>query len=108
MAADGVTVEHRADDGAVRAIEATQVIEELIQLVQGKCSKPSSAAKNIDWTLRALVKRILRTSGCPPDKQKKAAWTVLEQAEGRCPPTGLPCESAPRASHGGVYPQTAV
>ena len=34
MAADGVTVEHRADDGAVRAIEATQVIEELIQLAR--------------------------------------------------------------------------
>ena len=43
----------------------------------------------IDWTLRenvrarlrVLVKRILRTSGCPPDKQKKATRTVLEQAE---------------------------
>ncbi len=34
MVVDGVTVEHRADDGAVRAIEATQVIEELIQLAR--------------------------------------------------------------------------
>ena len=34
MVVDGVTVEHRADDRAVRAIEATQVIEELIQLAR--------------------------------------------------------------------------
>ena len=43
----------------------------------------------IDWTmkesvrahLRRLVKRILRKYGYPPDKQAKAAETVLEQAE---------------------------
>jgi type I restriction enzyme R subunit len=43
----------------------------------------------IDWTLResvraelrVLVKRILRKHGYPPDKQEKAARTVLEQAE---------------------------
>jgi len=43
----------------------------------------------IDWTvrenvraqLRVLVKRILRKYGYPPDKQKKATQTVLEQAE---------------------------
>lgn len=42
----------------------------------------------IDWTmrenvrahLRVLVKRILRKYGYPPDKQEKAAQTVLEQA----------------------------
>lgn len=43
----------------------------------------------IDWTLRetvraqlrVLVKRLLRKHGYPPDKQKKATETVLEQAE---------------------------
>ncbi|MCY4567545.1 MAG: DUF3387 domain-containing protein, partial [Candidatus Poribacteria bacterium] len=44
---------------------------------------------SIDWTLkesarakiRVIVKRILRRHGYPPDKQEKAAATVLEQAE---------------------------
>ena len=31
--------------------------------------------------LRAMVKRILRKYGYPPDKQEKATLTVLEQAE---------------------------
>jgi len=43
----------------------------------------------IDWTvreavrarLRVLVKRILRRSGYPPDRQERAVETVLEQAE---------------------------
>ncbi|MCY4184737.1 MAG: type I restriction endonuclease subunit R [Rhodobacteraceae bacterium] len=43
----------------------------------------------IDWTvrqsvrakIRVVVKRILRKYGYPPDKQEKATFTVLEQAE---------------------------
>jgi type I restriction enzyme R subunit len=50
------------------------------------------ANTSIDWTLkesvrakiRVLVKRILRKYGYPPDKQEKAAQTVLEQAEMLC------------------------
>ncbi len=46
----------------------------------------------IDWTIkesvraniRRLVKRTLRRHGYPPDKQEKAAQTVLEQAEVLC------------------------
>ncbi|MGH9795168.1 MAG: type I restriction endonuclease subunit R [Candidatus Acidiferrales bacterium] len=46
----------------------------------------------IDWTekesvrarLRAMVRRILRKYGYPPDKQEKATQTVLEQAELLC------------------------
>ena len=46
----------------------------------------------IDWTIkesvrariRLAVKRILRKYGYPPDKQEKAAQTVLEQAEALC------------------------
>jgi len=43
----------------------------------------------IDWTikegvrarLRVMVKRVLRKHGYPPDKQKRATATVIEQAE---------------------------
>jgi type I restriction enzyme, R subunit len=43
----------------------------------------------IDWTvkesvrakLRAVVKRVLRRHGYPPDKRERATRTVLEQAE---------------------------
>lgn len=46
----------------------------------------------IDWTLkesiqaklRVMVKRVLRKYGYPPDKQKKATDTVLEQAAMIC------------------------
>ena len=46
----------------------------------------------IDWTIkesvraniRRMVKRTLRKHGYPPDKQEKAAETVLEQAEVLC------------------------
>jgi type I restriction enzyme R subunit len=34
--------------------------------------------------MRVLVKRILRRSGYPPDKQEKATQTVLEQVEVLC------------------------
>ncbi len=54
---------------------------ELVEIVQRNVS--------IDWTIkestraniRRMVKRILRRHGYPPDKQEKAAATVLEQAE---------------------------
>ena len=47
---------------------------------------------SIDWTMkesaraniRRMVKRTLRKHGYPPDKQEKAAKTVLEQAEALC------------------------
>ena len=50
----------------------------------------------IDWTLResaqaqirVLVRRILRKYGYPPDKQEKAAQTVLEQTELLCGEVG--------------------
>jgi len=46
----------------------------------------------IDWTLRetvqaklrVMVKRVLKKYGYPPDKQKKATQTVLEQASLIC------------------------
>ena len=38
--------------------------------------------------MRAIVSRILRKSGYPPDKQEKATLTVLEQAELAVPRLG--------------------
>ena len=116
-----------------RAIEAAQVIEELIQMAQEIRAASERGEKlgltddelafydaletndsavqvlgdetlrdiardlvetvrrnvTIDWTLRedsrarlrVLVRRLLRRYGYPPDKQKKATETVLEQAE---------------------------
>ena len=116
-----------------RAVEAAQVIEELIQLARDlreanargvelglsedeiafyDALETNDSAVNvlgdevlrtiarelvetvrrnvtIDWTLRetvraqlrVLVKRVLRKHGYPPDKQEKATWIVLEQAE---------------------------
>ena len=47
---------------------------------------------SIDWTereivrakLRAIVKRLLRKHGYPPDKQEEATQTVIHQAETLC------------------------
>jgi type I restriction enzyme, R subunit len=72
-----------------RAIEAAQVLEELIGLARD-IRKASARGEELHlWTvrenvraqLRVLVKRILRKYGYPPDKQEKATQTVLEQAE---------------------------
>ena len=57
------------------------IARELVQTVRRNVT--------IDWTLRedararlrVLVRRLLRIYGYPPDKQKKATETVLEQAE---------------------------
>jgi type I restriction enzyme R subunit len=126
-------LEHAIRRYQSRAIEAAQVIEELIQLARDRreanargeklgltddelafydaLETNDSAVKvlgdetlrgiarelvatvrsnvTIDWTVRenvraslqVLVKRILRRHGYPPDKEEKAAQTVLEQAE---------------------------
>ncbi len=61
---------------------AVQVLgDETLRTTARKLARTVRSSVTIDWTLRVLVKRILRTSGCPPDKQKKATRTVLEQAK---------------------------
>ena len=71
-----------------RAVEAAQVIEEIIQLarelvmiVRGNVTIDWTVRENVRANLSRLVKRILRKHGYPPDKQEKATRTVLEQAE---------------------------
>jgi type I restriction enzyme R subunit len=76
-----------ANDSAVKVLgdETLRTIaRELVRLVRQNAT--------IDWTvkessraaLRAMVKRLLRRYGYPPDKQEKATKTVLEQAELLC------------------------
>ena len=69
---------------------AVQVLgDETLRTIARELARTVRSNVTIDWTLRenvrarlrVLVKRILRTSGYPPDKQKKATRTVLEQAE---------------------------
>ncbi len=96
---------------------AVQVLgDETLRTIARKLARTVRSNVTIDWTLRenvrarlrVLVKRILRTSGCPPRINKRRRRGRCSSRQRRCPPTGLPCESAPRASHGGVYPRTAV
>ena len=75
------------NDSAVKVLgdETLRTIAiELVETVRRNVS--------IDWTMkesaraniRRMVKRTLRKHGYPPDKQEKAAETVLEQAEALC------------------------
>ncbi|HET6843921.1 MAG TPA: type I restriction endonuclease subunit R [Candidatus Angelobacter sp.] len=72
------------NDSAVKVLGDETLKQIALELVD-------SVRKNatIDWTMkesvrarmRTMVKRILRKYGYPPDKQEKATFTVLEQAE---------------------------
>ena len=75
------------NDSAVKVLgepTLTAIAHELVQTI--------SNSVTIDWTereavrakIRVAVKRILRKHGYPPDKQEKAAQTVLPQAELLC------------------------
>lgn len=72
------------NDSAVKVLgddTLRMIARELVQTVRDNVT--------IDWTIRdevrakmrVMVKRVLRKYGYPPDKQEKAAQTVLEQAE---------------------------
>ena len=72
------------NDSAVQVLgdETLRTIaRELTGTVRGNVTIDWTLRENVRARLRVLVKRILRTSGYPPDKQEKAARTVLEQAE---------------------------
>ena len=45
---------------------------------------PNTSLISVQAKLRVMVKRILKKHGYPPDKQKKATETVLEQAKLIC------------------------
>jgi type I restriction enzyme, R subunit len=75
------------NDSAVKVLgEPTlmQIARELVDTVRKNVSIDWAVRETVRAKLRVLVKRILRKYGYPPDKQEKAAQTVLEQAELLC------------------------
>ena len=72
------------NDSAVQVLgdETLRAIaRELVDTVRNNVTIDWTLRENVRAKLRALVKRILRRHGYPPDKQEKATQTVLEQAE---------------------------
>jgi len=63
--------------------------DEVLREIALELHKSIRNSVTIDWTLRenirarmrVRIRRILRKYGYPPDKQKKATETVIEQAE---------------------------
>ena len=72
------------NDSAVQVLgdETLRAIaRELVDTVRNNVTIDWTLRENVRAKLRAMVKRILRKHGYPPDKQEKATVTVLEQAE---------------------------
>ena len=72
------------NDSAVQVLgdETLRAIaRELVDTVRNNVTIDWTLRENVRAKLRAMVKRILRKHGYPPDKQEKATITVLEQAE---------------------------
>jgi type I restriction enzyme R subunit len=72
------------NDSAVKVLgEPTlkTIARELVETVRRNTTIDWTVRENVRAHLRVLVKRILRKYGYPPDKQEKATFTVLEQAE---------------------------
>ena len=72
------------NDSAVQVLgdETLRAIaRELVDTVRNNVTIDWTLRENVRAKLRAIVKRILRKHGYPPDKQEKATQTVLEQAE---------------------------
>ncbi len=56
------------------------IARELVDTVRNNLTIDWTLRESVQAKLRVMVKRILRKYGYPPDKQKKATETVLEQA----------------------------
>jgi len=61
-----------------------QIARELVKAVQGSVTIDWTLKENVQAKMRVMIKRILRRHGYPPDKQKKATETVMQQAELLC------------------------
>jgi type I restriction enzyme R subunit len=73
-----------ANDSAVLELgdeTLKRIARELVDNVKRNVSIDWTVKEGVRAKLRVLVKRILRKYGYPPDKQEKAAETVLQQAE---------------------------
>ena len=72
------------NDSAVQVLgdeTLRDIARELVETVRNNVTIDWTLRENVRAKLRAMVKRILRKHGYPPDKQEKATVTVLEQAE---------------------------
>jgi hypothetical protein len=75
------------NDSAVKVLGEPilkNIARELVDTVRKNATIDWTVKESVRAKLRVLVKRILRKYGYPPDKQEKAAQTVLEQAELLC------------------------
>jgi type I restriction enzyme R subunit len=75
------------NDGAVKVLSdetLRQIALELVDAVRKNVSIDWTVKESVRAKMRAIVKRILRAHGYPPDKQEQATLTVLAQAELLC------------------------
>ena len=81
------------NDSAVEALgdETLKTIAiELVETVRSSVTIDWTIKESVRARIRVAVKHILRRYGYPPDKQAKAAETVLEQAEVLCKDWAIP------------------
>jgi len=57
------------------------IARELVDTVRKNATIDWTVRETVHAKLRVMVKRILRKYGYPPDKQEKATFTIIEQAE---------------------------
>ncbi len=75
------------NDSAVQVLgdeKLKKIALELVDVVRNNATIDWTVKESVRAKMRAMVKRILRKYGYPPDKQEKATQTVLEQAELLC------------------------
>lgn len=75
------------NDSAVKVLgddELRSIARELVQTVRNNVTIDWTLKESVQAKLRVMVKRVLRKHGYPPDKEKKATDTVLEQATMLC------------------------
>jgi len=71
------------NDSAVQVLgddRLREIAQELVETVRNNVTIDWTLRENVQALLRVKVKRILKKFGYPPDMQKKATETVLEQA----------------------------
>lgn len=75
------------NDNAVQVLgddRLRAIAQELVKTVRNNVTIYWTLRENAQALLRVKVKRILKKCGYPPDMQKKATETVLEQAALKC------------------------
>ena len=75
------------NDSAVKVLgdeTLRQIALELVDAVRKNVTIDWTEKEGVRARMRAMVKRILRAHGYPPDKQEQATLTVLAQAEVLC------------------------